>query len=312
MNTCHLYAVFGNPVLHSRSPQIFNNAFLSTEYNAFYTRVRVNNAHDIAPLIIRLGISGANITTPFKESIIPHLHSISEEARIIGSVNTVVNRDGILCGYNTDHKGVTGSLSEAGINPSGMNCLVLGTGGAGMAAVFGLVNGGARVTIAGRNHKKTNRIASAFGCLASDINTASASLSEFGLIVSALLPDALPIEGMRLPKDIVILDANYRESRISRLAGSSGSRLINGSRWLLHQAAESYRVFTGTDPDMAAMESGYAIILNHKYLNIQSLSKENNGISISPECDMIIYSDNFDPSEQTKIINEEKNKALCC
>jgi len=297
-------------VLHSRSPFIFNTVFEAEGVNAFYTRIRAVNAPDVAKIIRELRIDGANVTTPFKEELLGCLDEVSQEARLIGGVNTVVNSDGFLTGYNTDHLGVTRALSEAGVDLARSRCLVIGAGGAGKAAVYGLSRAGARVTIANRTAGKARAIASAFGCEAADLCSIPERLGEFDVLVSTLLPNVMPFAGVNLPASMFVLDANYRRSLVAQLAIGSGSRVIGGERWLLHQAVGAYEYFIGGEPNIRIMEAGLHKSLNPSNVSIHAGTAELAAKLREHDYDLIVSSNGLSPEEVNSIIDEEKRKAF--
>lgn len=261
------YAVFGKPILHSRSPQLFNSVFEKIGTEAFYTRIRALSGKDVIEIIKNLNISGANITTPFKKEVMPYLDFISDDAKLIGGVNTIVNADGKLSGYNTDHFGVTRSLIESGLNLNGLKCLILGAGPAARAAVYGLVKNGAEVTVSNRTHTKAQLIANDFGCRALEIDKIKSEIGGFDVVVSTLLPDANPISNVNLPSKLTILDANYRMSNFGIYAEAFDCKIISGKRWLLNQAVESFKLYFGVEPDIKAMEKGLNIDLDKNSIN---------------------------------------------
>ncbi len=261
------YAVFGKPILHSRSPQLFNSVFEKMEIEAFYTRIRALSGKDVIEIIKNLNISGVNITTPFKEEVMPYLDFISDDAKLIGGVNTIVNADGRLSGYNTDHYGVTRSLIESGLNLNGLKCLILGAGPAARAAVYGLVKNGAEVTVSNRTHSKAQIIANDFGCKTLEIEKINTVINGFDVMVSTLLPDANPISDVGLPSKLTILDANYRMSNFGIYAEAFDCKIISGKRWLINQAVESFKLYFGVEPDIKAMEKGLNIDLDKNSIN---------------------------------------------
>ncbi|EFO53231.1 shikimate dehydrogenase [Streptococcus infantis SK1302] len=128
-----LAAVVANPIKHSISPFIHNQAFEATNTNGVYLAWEVE-ATDLAETVAnirRYQMFGINLSMPYKEQVIPYLDQLSEEARLIGAVNTVVNREGTLIGYNTDGKGFFKSLPSFKI--SGKRMVLLGAGGAAKA-----------------------------------------------------------------------------------------------------------------------------------------------------------------------------------
>ncbi|MFP4446681.1 MAG: shikimate dehydrogenase family protein, partial [Desulfosudaceae bacterium] len=100
-----LYCVLGNPVAQSKSPVMHNAAFAAVGINGVYVALAVSDIGAAMAAVRTLDIAGASVTIPHKVSIMAHLEAVDETARAIGAVNTVVNRDGRLTGYNTDWQG---------------------------------------------------------------------------------------------------------------------------------------------------------------------------------------------------------------
>ncbi len=245
-----LLAVTGNPVLHSKSPLIFNTIFLhlSLDASCIYGRIAAADAEEAMFLFKELGLTGMNVTTPFKNSIIDHLDSIDPAAEKIGGVNTVVRENNHLKGYNTDHLGVTESLKTRGIEIEGKQCVVLGAGGAGQAAVYGLVKKKGEVTIVNRTYDKAVEVARSFGCKTKKVEMLKSLLKNSDILISTLSStiDIIPAEW--LPKKLVVFDANYKKSPLSQKAETKGCTVIKGEEWLLNQAIPAYRYFLGTAP----------------------------------------------------------------
>ncbi len=302
-----LFAVFGNPVLHSKSPQIFNPAFEDLNINAKYIRIRPQSAKDICTLMKDIPIAGASITSPFKEEIMNFLDDISVDAHRIGAVNTVVNIDGRLNGYNTDHAGVTESLHEAGVSIANSKCLVLGGGGAARAAVYGLTNQGAKVFICNRTFEKAQKITDDFGCELTDWDNFNTSIT-FDIVISALLPEAVPPFLQSLHFNY-LLDASYKMSKVSEITKKMGPKIIPGERWLIYQAAEAFELFCQKKPSIKAMERDLKKIPERDSINIVNYSLEAPGRLKEEEIDLLISSEGNDPRLQKNIIDEEIDKA---
>ncbi len=302
------YAVFGNPVLHSKSPQIFNPAFEEIDINACYIRIRPQSVEDICRFMKAMPVSGASITSPFKEEILNYLDHISVDAKSIGAVNTVVNINGSLNGYNTDHAGVTESLKEAGINLKNSKCLVLGGGGAARAAVYGLINHGAEVCICNRTFRKAQAIADNFGCEVIEWNNFNKDMM-FDVVVSALLPEAIPpfFESLRFE---YLLDASYKKSKVSEASNKMGVRIIPGERWLIYQAAEAFKLFLQVRPSIKAMERDLNIIDDKKNMNFLSYSLDSPTGIEGKSFDLLISSQGLDALQEKSIIDEEISKAF--
>lgn len=140
-----LIGLFGHPVGHSKSPEIFNN--LMDEYGLNYIYMAFNakkgDATKVADMIKFCRMPGANITMPLKTEMISEIDELSEDAEIINAVNTVVNREGILYGYNTDVNGIEFAINSLGERISGNSFCVLGGGGAARATICALAKNGA-------------------------------------------------------------------------------------------------------------------------------------------------------------------------
>ena len=226
MSTSKLFAVFGNPILHSKSPQLFNSVFSEFGMDALYTRIRPQSAADIVELIRSMPIAGANITAPYKKEVYDLVDVVSLDAEEIGAINTIVNSDGRLIGYNTDHYGVTQSLKEAGIDLHKSSCLVLGGGGAARSAVYGLMRQGANVFICNRTISKAEAIANDFGCTLMNWQEFDSKFT-FDVVISTIVPEAIPpfLNDVRFN---YLFDASYKPSMVYQIAQMKGAKIISG------------------------------------------------------------------------------------
>lgn len=256
MSNKKLFAVTGNPVLHSKSPNMFNTAFEAMGIDATYFRMAANSAAEAVATFKSLGLAGMNVTAPFKKDIISELDWVHEDALLIGGVNTVVNDNGVLRGYNTDHFGVAQSLIDAGIKLIDTKCIVVGAGGAGLAAAFGLINKGADVTIVNRTVEKAVEAARKFGCKSAGLDALPTLMKENTVIVLSLSQNVNPLDESWIEPHHIIFDANYQSSPFNEAARQKGCNIIQGLDWLLNQAIPAFRLFLGIDPDIAAMRQG--------------------------------------------------------
>jgi shikimate dehydrogenase len=247
-----LLAVTGHPVLHSKSPLMFNAVF-QQQWQLFtqppvYCRLAASSAKEAIYLFKQLGLKGMNVTAPFKYDIIDYLDLIDVPAARIGGINTVVQQDNGLIGYNTDFTGVVNSLIQRKIKTQDLKCIVLGAGGAGRAAAYGLVREGADVIIVNRNYSKAAEAAKTFGCRVESIDTLENLLKSTQLLVSTLSADIDIINQSWLRKDLLVFDANYKSSALSEKAILQGCTIIKGEEWLLNQAIPAFDYFTRIDP----------------------------------------------------------------
>jgi len=127
--------LYGFPVEHTLSPLMHNAAFehLGLDYCYLPFSVHPDFLKNAVEAIRALNLAGVNITVPHKESVIPYLDKVNEEALFIGAVNTIVNTEGTLTGYNTDGRGFMRSLAENNISPENKKILIAGAGGASRA-----------------------------------------------------------------------------------------------------------------------------------------------------------------------------------
>jgi len=264
--------IIGYPLGHSLSP-VFQQAALdycrvdarylvwATPPDQVAQRIRSLRAPDVL---------GANVTVPHKETVIPYLDSLSPLAQRIGAVNTIVNRDGVLEGHNTDVAGFMRALREdAGFDPMGRRALLLGAGGAAKAAAFGLADAGvASLTIANRTVDRAEELAKSAGDgavvkalpLAADalrhdgpwdivVNTTTLGMAHSAGEHDSPLPAAL------IPRDALVYDIVYNPAVTPLLhaAQQAGARTLGGLPMLIYQGAEAFRLWTGLEAPVQVM-----------------------------------------------------------
>ncbi len=248
MSEKRLFAVAGNPVLHSLSPEIFKRLFRAAGMDAVYFRLAAEDVHEIMDAAGAMGLTGLNITSPFKEEVLPYLEDVDEPARLIGAVNAIVARPGGYKGFNTDHLGVIGALRAAGVSPGGRRCVVLGAGGAARAAAYALLRAGAStLTIVNRTPNKAKAAARKLGCAYCSVKDSAEPLRECDICISCLPPGSDRSAPPALRKDSVFLAAAYRSSLPALRGPVGGVTMLDGRNWLLHQALPSFRLMTGTE-----------------------------------------------------------------
>ena len=239
------YAVIGNPIDFTKSPLIFNFLFDELNIKSSYGKLLLKTADEF-PFVFQQGYSGFSITAPFKQSIMPHLDFLSDEVKQIGSVNTVVLKEGKSFGYNTDCLGVVNALKDAGVSLQAKRCLVLGAGGAARAAIYALKKEGAQINVFNRTSEKAKALAQEFEVshiLEADIDEI---IRNTDIIVDALPAGVSLLKNKELHKNIIVLDASYPKSVYEH---SDIKCLIGGEKWLLHQAIPAFKLFTGLELD---------------------------------------------------------------
>ena len=261
-----LAAVVANPIKHSISPFIHNSAFEATNTNGVYLAWEVD-ATELAETVAnirRYQMYGINLSMPYKEQVIPYLDQLSEEACLIGAVNTVVNREGTLIGYNTDGKGFFKSLPSFKI--SRKRLVLLGAGGAAKAILAqAILDGVSQISVFVRSSsmEKTRpyleKIQNATGFRVDlfaleDVQDLQDSITQADLLVNAT---SVGMDGFSqpiptsivLPEKLLVADVIYQpfETPFLKWARNQGNQSINGLGMLLYQAAEAFELWTGKE-----------------------------------------------------------------
>ena len=261
-----LAAVVANPIKHSISPFIHNSAFEATNTNGVYLAWEVD-ATELAETVAnirRYQMYGINLSMPYKEQVIAYLDQLSEEACLIGAVNTVVNREGTLIGYNTDGKGFFKSLPSFKISKKRL--VLLGAGGAAKAILAqAILDGVSQISVFVRSSsmEKTRpyleKIQNATGFRVDlfaleDVQDLQDSITQADLLVNAtsvgMDGSSQPIPtSIVLPEKLLVADVIYQpfETPFLKWAKEQGNQSINGLGMLLYQAAEAFELWTGKE-----------------------------------------------------------------
>ena len=267
-----LLAVIGAPIGHSLSPIIQNAALHAAGLDYVYTALPVR-ADALASAVRGLrdaGIAGFNVTIPFKTEIIPLLDALSEDARRIHAVNTVVIEDGRMVGHNTDVAGFLAGFAERGIALTGKKAVLIGAGGAARAALWGLLRSGVSSIVIGvRNAAKGTALAADFAA-DGDVRAVSfddtawiAACSDADIVVQTtplgMTPhteEMPPVDAAVINPSAVVYDLIYTpaETRFLREARARGCETINGETMLVAQGAEAFSLWTGIRPDVELMK----------------------------------------------------------
>ncbi len=253
--------IIGHPVAHSLSPAFQSAAFAHCGLDAVYERwdtpvealgARVQSLR--APEML-----GANVTIPYKEAVIPFLDELGGQSARMGAVNTIVNREGRLFGFNTDGPGFVASLKhEAGFDPAGKKLLLLGAGGAARGIAFALVEANAAaVAIANRTVERARRLAQEVGGAAGLVSAVPLDepVSEYDCIVNCTSvgmhggpdPRGLPAGLDAARPGTLIVDIVYAPEETPFLAEGArrGLPVLGGLPMLIYQGALAFELWTG-------------------------------------------------------------------
>lgn len=261
------YALIGKPVHQSLSPLLYNAAFRHCGLNRCYLAFGVEP--DLVRAVIEgvrsLGYGGLNVTSPHKETVLPYLDKVSDEATLVRSVNTIVNRDGLLHGHTTDGPGFCRFLrEEAGMEVPAQKVLLVGAGGASRAIAFALAReGAASVTIANRTLSRAQEAAELIGKhtqlkdvravplkeneLREELKTASVVINGLAFDEENLIKIFTGFaESGSVPGGSIFADLRYSpgETELMKLFRRAGGQAFNGKGMLLWQAVLAFELFT--------------------------------------------------------------------
>jgi shikimate dehydrogenase len=254
--------VCGWPIKHSRSPRIHNYWLKQYGIDGVYVPLAIpqESAKDAIRMLPVLGIRGLNVTVPNKEEAYKAMDEVDRWAQRMKAVNTIMVRDGVLYGANTDAFGFLESLREARPDwrADAGPAVILGAGGAARAIVAGLQDAGApEIRIANRTPERSAAIRDEFGKPVRPVlwDQRADSLEDAALVVNTT---SLGMEGQppldldlaKLPADAVVYDIVYvpLETPLLAAARARGNPAVDGLGMLLHQARPGFREWFGTDP----------------------------------------------------------------
>lgn len=261
-----LAALLGSPVEHSQSPLIHNTAFQQLQLPYTYL------AFDVPPEHLKEGVEGLkalkaigfNLTMPHKEAVIPLLDELSQEAAIIGAVNTVKVEGDRLIGHNTDGKGFLMSLQDAGFTAVGKKAVIAGSGGAARSVALALAQENvSRLVLLNRSLHRAEEIAHMLREATPDVKVTVAELNQENMKTAlkdaSLLVNSTPL-GMDenstesivpdrsiLKPELLVYDLLYHPPRthLMKQAEAQGCTTLNGLSMLLWQAALAFEIWTG-------------------------------------------------------------------
>ena len=267
-----IFGIFGYPVEHTFSPGMHNAAFKKLAMDACYVPFAVppEKLGDAVRALIPLGLRGLNITVPHKERVLAYLDELSEEARLIGAVNTIEVRKDRLIGHNTDGRGFLRALKEhGGYDPKGKKFLFIGSGGAARAVSFSLaLAGAAQITFRDLDERKASLLAKDIrkktGVSANTIR--EEALAEYAADADCLInatplglkkTDPMPIRAECVRKSHLVCDLVYNppETALLSMAGKRGAGRLPGLGMLLYQGVIAFELWTGTKAPVLTMKN---------------------------------------------------------
>lgn len=288
-----LYGVLGHPIRHSLSPLMHNTAFEALGMDAAYVAfdVRPVRLAALLPALAELGFAGLNLTLPLKEVAFRTLSELDDEARRLGSVNTVkVSANGGLKGHSTDGPGFLRSFEECfGVKVAGRSVFVLGCGGAGRAVAIACAGAGADVIrLANRDPAraaalKLEMCALCPGILVETVPSTQAAwtaacqdcdtvIHAASVGIHANEPALLDSNAFRPGQVVYDLIYMFPETALMSVARQAGARVANGLGMLLHQGVLAFHIWTGVQPPIPAMRRALEVAVYGKKL-VETKSK---------------------------------------
>jgi shikimate dehydrogenase len=272
--------LIGYPVSHSMSPQMQNGAFKKAGLSYVYDKYEVH-PDQLAEAVRDMrekGFAGWNVTIPHKQAIMPYLDEIAEDALKIGAVNTVVNENGKLTGYNTDGAGfLKGLMRHVSFPMEEAKVLIIGAGGASRAISYAMSKERPKtIAITNRTMEKAQDIFCE--CLRDQdqvisLQEAEERLTEFNIVINTtsigMKEDRLPLRVNHLKAGTVVSDIIYNPFKTALLKESEkrGAIIDNGVAMLVFQGALSFEKWTGVAPDALLMEKIVIEELGGSYVN---------------------------------------------
>lgn len=267
--TTKLLGLIGNPVTHSKSPQMHNKSFEVLGLDYVYLAFEVEDGHikEALDAMKTLNAAGGNITMPHKTKIMEYLDDISPDAEIIGSVNTIkIDENKRVTGYNTDGKGFIQALYENNVDFKGKKIVMAGAGGAAKSIATQLAYDGAgEIVILNRTFSSAQAIADNINkhiptCKArpeamneerivEEMQDAAVLLNTTSLGMETTIDQAIISSPAQLPKGIFVADIIYQpeQTKLLKMAEEAHVRHMNGLMMLIWQGAIAFNIWTGKD-----------------------------------------------------------------
>lgn len=279
-----LVGLIGHPIKHTYSPFIHNVAFELTGLDYLYLPFNVVpvNLKSAIKGLVALGYKGFNVTIPHKVKVKEFMSKVSEEASLVGAINTVLIEDGKLFGYNTDVAGALETLYAYRKEITGNECVVIGAGGSARAVIYTLIKHfrPSRIHLVNRTEQRAETLRQFFK---TKMKFDSFTVNELippdikelvkssALVVNATSvgmhpdeDDAVLTQKDMFTKDQIVFDLVYNptQTKLLKLAQSSGARTVDGIKMLVNQAAKSFEIWTGEKMPVEQVEKALLLNLN--------------------------------------------------
>lgn len=253
-----LFSIIGYPIKHSFSPIMQNKWFEREKLNCKYIPFEVDskNLKKTIDAFKTLGFYGINITIPYKTSVMKYLDHTDIAAKAIGSVNTVIIKNGKLYGYNTDHSGFSSDIVSKNIKLKNKKVFIYGAGGAARAIIYAVKNAGAKeIYLANRTFSKASKLAAEFKINEVKNQDIAKVLADVDLIINTSAcgmnpKDKIPFKTKAFKEKAIIYDLIYNKiTPFKKLADKNKLQYFSGEGMLINQGAHGFKLWTGIYPD---------------------------------------------------------------
>ena len=277
-----LLALFGSPVKHSGSPAMYNYSFERLGLDYVYVAIDVGREglKEAVSAARLYNMRGFNLTMPCKNDVMSYIDELSPEARLIGAVNTVVNENGRLIGYNTDGTGFVKNLEAHNITVKNKKIVVAGAGGAATSIVVQLaLDGAGEICIFNKKSESFKRMLETIERIKKEVPDTviniydildetkyTETIKQADIFVNATVSGMKPLENESVIKDIsafhknlVVADVVYNpiETRLLKEVGNAGCICIDGKGMLLWQGVYAFKLYTGKDMPVEEVRSKF-------------------------------------------------------
>lgn len=270
--TTKLYGLIGSPVSHSGSPAMYNYSFAKKGIDAAYLAFDVDKEHvkNAIDALKTFNMGGMNVTMPGKIEVVKYMDELSDAARIMGAVNTIVNENGKLTGHNTDGVGFVLNLKDHGIDIKGKKMTICGGGGAATAVSVQCVLDGIRElsifnkkdeffgrtveTAEKLKKERPNLVVNVYDI--DDEKKLTEEILDSDLFVNGTVVGMKPMDDKSVVndlsafhKDLVVCDVVYNpiETKLLKEAKAAGCKTVGGKGMLLWQGVYAFKLYTGED-----------------------------------------------------------------
>ncbi|MDC3087880.1 shikimate dehydrogenase [Candidatus Pelagibacter sp.] len=251
------YLVIGNPIQHSLSPLIHNYWIKMNNINAIYEKEKLEKEglKDLISEIKEEKIHGINVTVPFKKDVIPYLEELTLEAENTQSVNTIYLNDNKVTGHNTDIDGFRLAIQDIKFDISKKHILIVGAGGVVPSIIYALMKMNVnKISLINRTKEKAEDLKKLF----KDLNLINwDEIQNFDMIINATsvglkINDELNLDLSKIENNKLFYDVIYnpRETNFLKNAKTLGNKTENGKKMFIHQAAQSFKIWHGIQPEI--------------------------------------------------------------